>query len=61
MKKKSTIKVAFHKDTVTGTEKKHCNTVLREQPEEADRYKQGNLSFSHIIACLLTNSVMAAL
>ena len=34
MKKKSTIKVAFHKDTVTGTKKKECNTVLREQHSE---------------------------
>ena len=34
MKKKSAIKVAFHKDTVTGTEKKDCNTVLREQHSE---------------------------
>ena len=27
--------------------------------EEADRSKQGNLSFSHIINCLPINSVMA--
>ena len=59
--KKSTIKVAFHIDMVTETEKKDCNTVLREQPEEADRYNQCNLSFSHIITCLSTNSVMAVL
>ena len=30
-------------------------------PEEGDRSKQGNLSFSHIIDCLPTNSVMAVL
>ena len=29
--------------------------------EEANLTKQGNLSFSHIIACLPTNSVMAVL
>ena len=33
------------------------------KPEEADRSKQGNLSFSRIVAlaCLPTNSVMAVL
>ena len=31
------------------------------EPEEADRSKQGNLSFSHIITCLPTNSVMIVL
>ena len=34
---------------------------LRFKSEEADRSKQGNLSFSHIVACLPTNSVMAFL
>ena len=32
--KKSTIKVAFHKDTVTSKEKKDCNTVHSETAEE---------------------------
>ena len=31
------------------------------KPEEADRSKQGNLSFSQIIDCLPTNSAMAVL
>ena len=30
-------------------------------PKEANRSKQDNLSFSYIITCLLTNSVMAVL
>ena len=32
--KKIDDKAAFHKDTVTGTEKKDCNTVLIEQYSE---------------------------
>ena len=35
--------------------------ALEIDQEEADRSKQGNLSFSHIIASLPANSVMAVL
>ena len=31
---------------------------LQNKAEEADRSKQGNLSFGHTVACLSTNSLM---
>ena len=39
----------------------HSNHVSCEKAEEPDRSKQGNLSFSHIMACLPVDSIMAFL